>query len=169
MRLLVTAALLLSCGAASAYRPGQGAGPVLPAGVTRLLFKELCKGGCSGREVSRWKRGLKFEAHDLNADGAPEFFVYVEHGDWCGAGANCSYWVFQKRGRGYALLLNDKVLRVRGGVSHGYRDLASETPMGFCGRNVQRLDVTPYRFDGARYRAQPRETECRAFTPPAAR
>ena len=168
MRLVIIAILLLFCGVVTASRPNQGAGPVLPAEVIRLLVKGLCKNGCSNEEVTRWKRNIKFETHDLNADGAPEFFVYVEHSDWCGAGANCSYWVFQKRKRGYTLLLNDKVLRMRDGVSRGYRDLASETPMGFCDRNVQRLDVTPYRFDGAQYQAQPRKTECRAFTPPAA-
>jgi hypothetical protein len=65
------------------------------------------------------------------------------------------------------LLLNDKVLRMKDSVSHGYHDLASETPMGFCDLNVRRLDVTRYRFDGAEYRVQPRKTECRPFTPPA--
>jgi len=112
---------------------------------------------------------LKFETHDLNADGMPEFFAYIEHSDWCGAGSNCDYWIFQRKGRGHVLLLNDKVLRVKDALSNGYHDLVSETPMGFCDRKVQRLDVTPYKFDGAEYRAQHRKTKCRAFTPPVER
>ena len=165
MRLVLIATLFLVNEVTSTSSPKQAAGAGLPAKITRLLFQQLCEGGCSDEEVARWKSNLKFETHDLNADGVPEFFVFIEHSDWCGAGANCDYWIFQKKGRGYVLLLNDKVLRVKDGVSHGSRDLASEIPMGFCDRNVQRLDVTPYRFDGAEYRAQTRKTECRAFTP----
>ena len=35
-------------------------------------------------------KNLKYEFHDLNADGVSEFFLYIEHSDWCGAGSNCS-------------------------------------------------------------------------------
>jgi hypothetical protein len=41
-------------------------------------------------------KNLKFELHDLNGDGVAEFFLFIEHSDWCGAGANCNYWVYQK-------------------------------------------------------------------------
>lgn len=108
---------------------------------------------------------IKFELHDLNSDGVSEVFIYIEHSDWCGAGSNCSYWIYQRTEQGYDLLLEDKVLRVKDTVTNGYRDLTSETPMGFCDRNVQRLDVTPYKYDGEEYQAQSREVECRAFTP----
>lgn len=36
---------------------------------------------------------LKLERHDLNNDGNPEQFLYIDHSDWCGAGGDCSYWV----------------------------------------------------------------------------
>ncbi len=41
-------------------------------------------------------KNLKYELHDLNDDGVQEFFLYIDHTDWCGAGGNCSYWVYQK-------------------------------------------------------------------------
>lgn len=137
----------------------------MPDEVVDLLLKRLCKNGCSAEEVARWKANLKFETHDLNGDAVTELFVFIDHSDWCGAGSNCDYWVFQKEERGFKIILNDKELRVKEGVTNGYHDLSSETPMGFCGRNVQRLDVTPYKFDGVEYRAQPQITNCRAFTP----
>ena len=96
----------------------------------------------------------------------PEFFVWIDHSDWCGAGANCDYWIFQKQAHGYVLLLNDKMLVMKATMSHGYHDLASATPMGFCSWSVQRLDVTPYKFDGKRYCAQPGRTDCQPFKPP---
>lgn len=108
---------------------------------------------------------LKYELHDLNNDGASEFFLYIEHSDWCGAGSNCSYWIYRKTKAGYKLLLEDKVLRVRDTVTNGYRDLSSETPMGFCDKNVARLYVTPYKYDGEKYQAQKSLDECRAFKP----
>ncbi len=142
-QLVHIATLFLFCGTAFASLAHQNDMPKLPKEVTRLLFKDLCKSGCSDEEVARWRSKLKFETHDLNADGMPEFFAYIEHSDWCGAGSNCDYWIFQRKGRGHVLLLNDKVLRVKDAVSNSYHDLVSETPMGFCDRKVQRLDVTP--------------------------
>lgn len=167
--LVLSAALFLSCGTVLFSLAPHEAETDLPKEIVQLLFKGLCGEGCSDEEVARWKSNLKFEAHDLNADNVPEFVVYIDHSDWCGAGSNCDHWVFQKKEHEYVLLLNDKVFRVKDAVTNGYRDVASETPVGFCDRNVQRLDVTPYKFDGAEYRAQPRETDCRAYTPPVER
>jgi hypothetical protein len=166
-RLILALALLTFCGAAFNSFAGQKTPPQMPEEVVKLLFKDLCKKGCSAEEVARWKSNLKYELHDLNADAVPEFFVFIDHSDWCGAGSNCDYWIFQKKAHGYILLLNDKELRVKGVSSNGSRDLASETPMGFCALNVQRLDATLYKYDGKRYRVQSWRTECRAFTPPA--
>ena len=108
---------------------------------------------------------LKYELHDLNNDGVSEFFLYIEHSDWCGAGSNCSYWIYRETMAGYKLLLEDKALRVRDNLTNGYRDLSSETPMGFCDKNIARLYVTPYKYDGEKYQAQKSLDECRAFKP----
>lgn len=108
---------------------------------------------------------LKYELHDLNNDGVSEFFLYIDHSDWCGAGSNCSYWAYQKTPTGYKLLVEDKVLQVKDSVTNGYRDLSSETPMGFCDKNIAKLGVTPYKFDGKEYRKQKEQSECRAFNP----
>ncbi len=138
-----------------------------PDEVIEMVFKDICQKGCSSEEVALWKSNLKYEKHDLNGDGVPELFLHIDHSDWCGAGGNCDYWIFHKTKSGYALLLNDKVLRVKGTATKGYRDLASETPMGLCGQNIARLSVTFYKYDGQQYRALPQQTECRKFTPSA--
>ncbi len=119
----------------------------------------------SATDLELLNKNLKYELHDLNGDGILEFFLFIDHSNWCGAGNNCSYWVYRKTKEGYGLLVEDKVLRVKETMTNGYRDLSSETPMGFCERNVQRVSVTPYKFDGERYQAQRGKTECQAFTP----
>jgi len=119
----------------------------------------------SATDLEVLHKNLKFELHDLNADGVSEYFLCIEHSDWCGAGSNCNYWVYQKNKGGYILLADDAVLRVKETTTNGYQDLSSETPMGFCERNVARLYVTPYKYDGKKYEAQKLEVECRAFTP----
>lgn len=108
---------------------------------------------------------LKHELHDLNNDGVSEFFLHIDHSDWCGAGGNCSYWIYQRTKAGYELLLEDKVLRAKDSATNGYRDLASETPMGFCDKNIARLAVTPYKYDGEKYAAQKSVVECRTIKP----
>lgn len=165
--LTFTFALFLLPGMSSTVSVGQNVASEIPDEIINSLFEDLCSKGCSHEEVTRWKNNLKLEKHDLNGDAIPELFLWIDHSDWCGAGANCDYWIFQKTGYSYTLLLNDKVLRMKDTVTNGYRDLASETPMGFCGRNIQRLSVTPYRYDGKKYKPQSHKTECKEFTPPA--
>lgn len=118
----------------------------------------------SQADLTILRRSLKHELHDLDGDGASEFFLFIEHSDWCGAGSNCSYWVYRKTEEGYSLLVKDAVLRVQEIITNGFRDLASETPVGFCAENVQRLSVTPYKYDGAKYRRQLSKMECRVIT-----
>lgn len=140
---------------------------VLPTALTNAFWKDVCSNSCSPEELSRWKANFKFEKHDLNKDGTFEYFLYIEHLDWCGLGSNCSYWVFQKKKNEYVLLLNDKNLRVRKTVSNSFYDLVSETPMGFCGRNVQRYSRTYYKFNGREYKESDSKYECQPFTPPS--
>ena len=58
-----------------------------------------------------------------------------------------------------------KSFKVAATVSNGFRNLSSETPIGFCSKNVQRLYVTPYKYDGKEYQPQQLIADCRAFTP----
>lgn len=147
----------------------RNSGTKLPKNLVQKLISDINDNEnnfrLSGEDLKVLHKNLKFELHDLNADGVSEFFLYIDHSDWCGAGANCSYWVYQKNGNGYKLLVEDKVLRVKETETNNYRDLSSETPMGFCERNVQRISATLYKFNGKQYEAQESKFECQPFTP----
>jgi hypothetical protein len=162
MSVTLTASLLLSFMMHISLTVSQSSSSRIPQRVIDQFFKDLCPSGCSKEEVGLWKRNLRHKARDLNGDGVPEWFLYVVHSDWCGAGGNCSYSVYQKTPKGFTLLLNDKVLVVGDTVTNGYRDLASEFPMGVCADGRRELRVTLYRHDGRKYRAHGTETECRA-------
>jgi hypothetical protein len=153
--------------------PAISSAPKNTSEISKILIQQLIADinanennfHLSEEDLEILNKHLKYELNDLNNDGIKEYFLYIDHNDWCGAGSNCSYWVYQKTDNGYKLHLADKVLRAKDTVTNGYRDLWSETPMGFCEPNVQRLDITAYKFDGKEYQAQERITECRAFKP----
>ncbi len=141
----------------------------LPKALVRQLIKDINTNEndfrLSKADLKVLSDHLRYELHDLNGDSRPEVFLYIEHSDWCGAGGNCSYWIYQSVAGGYKLLLEEKVLRVKETVTNGYKDLESHVPVGFCGVNVQKADVSLYRFDGRRYQFISRRDECLPFTP----
>ncbi|MEZ5427737.1 MAG: hypothetical protein R2747_15820 [Pyrinomonadaceae bacterium] len=118
----------------------------------------------SDEDLKVLHENLKFELHDLNADGVSEYFLYIDHSDWCGAGSNCSYWVYQKAENGYKLLVEDKVLRVKETVTNGYRDLSSEHKTGSC-ENGFLYFITPYKFNGENYQSEKIINDCRVYKP----
>ena len=109
---------------------------------------------------------MRFETHDLDGDGVPEFFVYIEHRDWCGISFNCNYWVFQRRGKSYRLLAGDyPVIRVANTITNGFRDLESQGHMGGCirpdgswGRDIY---LTVFKYTGKDYHPTEIGERCR--------
>ncbi len=164
----------LLCGVALFVVAQRNSETNLPKNLVRQLISDINDNEnnfrLSDSDLKVLHKNLKFELHDLNADGVSEFFLYIEHSDWCGAGSNCSYWVYQKTENGYNLLVEDKVLRVKETMTNDYRDLSSETKMGLCESNGANtyganLYITPYKYDGKQYKAQSLINECRAFKP----
>src|SRR5262245_58654136 len=121
-----------------------------PTDLVGTFFVELCSKGCSEEETTRWRENFRWESHELNIDSVPEYFLYIDHADWCGAGcSNCMYSGYQKTKRGYKLLLEDVRLRPLQSHTNDYRDLASEHRIGAS--NIpcySDYDFTRYKFDG---------------------
>ena len=115
-----------------------------PAQVPEELIQQLIKDintnktgfRLTDKDLSILRQNLRYELHDLNRDSKPEFFLYIDHSDWCGAGGNCSYWIYQETGGGYRLLLEEKEVRVLRSATKGYKDLVGYVPVGFCAVNV---------------------------------
>lgn len=95
-------------------------------------------------------KALKASWVDLDGDRIPEIIVRMENSCSCGAGANCTNWVYQKTDAGYVLLLEgESAAKLYSGTSssHGFKDIVSEHTMG-----VSETAVTVYKWDGYRYK-----------------
>ena len=102
----------------------------------------------SAADLEVLHKNLKYKLYDLNGDEAPEFFLYIDHSDWCGAGgSNCSYWVYQKTRSGYTLLIEGTKLKPAHSFTKGYKDLIGEQKGGW-GDYL----ITTYKFNGKKYK-----------------
>jgi hypothetical protein len=138
----------------------------VPDHVIQAVLQDACSAGCSEKEMAEYRRRIKTEFHDLNADKVLELFVYIDHTEFCGVGFNCSFWIFQRRGNGHRLLLKDyPVVRTGKGVTKGYRDLESQGRMGGClfddGRFGREIYLTVFKWNGKEYRPRVVGAQCR--------
>jgi len=131
--------------------------PGLPEQIITWIMNDVCSSGCSDENRATYRSNLRFELHDLNGDKNPEFFVYVNHPDWCGNHFNCGYYVFQRSPAGYRLLVSGyPALRITNSSTGGYRDLESRHNIGACrlAKDVlgQDVFVSVLKFDGKEYK-----------------
>ena len=166
-RLVLTAMLLLWSVSAAAPISARAVQPRVPAELIELFFKNLCAGGleCTDDEMAIWRSRLRYEMHDLNGDKNPEYFLSINHHDWCGAGSNCGNDVYMKFRRGYRMILHDVRLKVMKTRTKGFRDIESHFQMGACtrpdGQAGWEIIVTSYKFNGTMYTARKhRQSRC---------
>jgi hypothetical protein len=164
-RLVLTAILLLCCVSAGAPISAQAVQSRVPDELIELFFKELCTGGleCTKDEMAIWRSRFRYEVHDLNGDKNPEYFLSINHHDWCGAGSNCGNDVYMKSRRGYRMILHDVRLKVMKTRTRGFLDIESHFIMGTCPSEQAgwEIIVTSYKFNGTVYEARKhRQSRC---------
>ena len=129
----------------------------LPRQIVVRVMSNVCSSGCTNEQRAEYRRNIRFELHDLNDDKIPEFFVYVDHSDWCGNHFNCDYSVFQRRRNGYRLIASGyPALRITKTLTRGYRNLESRHTTGVCllSESVEGRDfVAVLRYNGTEYKA----------------
>lgn len=91
---------------------------------------------------------------DVNGDGLPEIFLWAKTAHFCGAVGNCAFWIFQKRGSKYWMLLEasdyidrsvmgEQLLRTK---SQGYYDILLKGHLSGA-----ETSFSYYKFNGRRY------------------
>ena len=140
----------------------------LPSQIVDFVLNDACSAGCSAEVRATYKRTLKFETKDLNGDNRPEFLVYIDHSDWCGLTANCTYWVFRHQRNDYRLIASGyPLVRVANTVTNGFRDLESQHHMGACvrpdGTTGRHISLTVFKYTGKEYKPREIGEQCRAW------
>jgi len=147
------------------------------AAQLRLDMKDLEISGET--ELAKVALDTRVKLVDLNSDSTPEVIAQgfgLKAG--CGATGNCPFWVFQKMGHGYMLLLRTAAQRfnVEPRRTNGFRDIvvathssASESILTIYRynagtyRNVACYDAEWFSWEGGTFRklGEPRITPCR--------
>jgi hypothetical protein len=91
---------------------------------------------------------------DLNHDGKMEDLVRGRTIEMCGGVGNCQFWVFEKRGKDYQILLNasdyiDRSImgqQIRRAQTNGYSDLLLKGHF-----SAAETSFTDYKFNGRKY------------------
>lgn len=125
--------------------------------------------GCSEEQIAEYRRSIRTEFVDLNADNVFELFIYIENREFCGSGFNCSFWIFQRQRSRYRLLLKDyPVVRLGTDITMGFKDLESQGRMGSCllsdGTIGREVYLTVFKWDGNEYKPQLVGEKCRPLS-----
>ena len=159
--LVIVLAALYGGGLSGFAKPGR-----TPNHVIQTVLDDACSSGCTEKQKAEYRRSIKTELPDLNADNVFELFIYIHHVDWCGMGFNCVFWIFQRQRSSYRLLLKDyPVVRVGTGVTKGFKDLESQGRLGTCLRNDGSLGhevyLTVFKWNGNEYKPKVVGEQCR--------
>jgi len=91
---------------------------------------------------------------DLNGDGIPEAICQATNDESCSPTGNCSFWIYEKSGAGYKLILSNRAVQtftIQNSQASGYHDLV----LGMHGSATER-SLTVFRFRDGHYR----RTDC---------
>jgi hypothetical protein len=100
----------------------------------------------SEEELKRAALDTRIKRIDLNSDAVPEIVAQGMTG--CGATGNCPFWIFQKTGKGYRLLLEDngQSFTIQPNRTHGYSDIVVRAH-----GSAAQSGLSEYKYDADRY------------------
>lgn len=128
---------------------------VIPDVIVRDIINEMAEPGplqtylLTQRGRAELIRSLKMQRIDLDGDRVPEYIIKLEYKGYCGASGNCDFYVYQKVGEGFGLLLteNGQKLYPKQSRNLGYLNLACDHAMG-----AMETAITEYQWDGSTYK-----------------
>lgn len=141
---------------------GYGQNVAIPQKLMESLYRDMQSDSFHLSEADKQIIVSHFQSRleDINEDSVPEVILTVDHPDWCGAGGNCTNWIYQEANGDYKLILEDSNLEVTNTFTNGFRDIISKMPIGFCSKNEWRFHATTYKYDGKAYKEHSTEWLC---------
>lgn len=100
----------------------------------------------SEKELERAALDTRVKRIDLNSDGVAE--IVAQGMVNCGATGNCPFWIFQRAGKGYRLLLEDngQAFTIQPNRTHGYSDIVVRAH-----GSATQSGLSEYKYNGGRY------------------
>jgi len=136
------------------FKPNAGNVRELSEGDRSELIKAISRQIRTVMEPGPNPRALakktRVKLFDLNGDGIPEIIaqpIGIDAG--CGATGNCPFWIFQKDGEGYKLLLRRMgfwVFTVEPTITNGFRDIVLASH-----ESASERTVIVFRYSGGTY------------------
>lgn len=121
------------------------------AGTIEAQFRSIMSDfDLSNAHLMKLVYDTRIEMVDLNGDGTPEVIAQGMGWQDCGAVGNCSFWVFQKKRRGYRLLLNGgaKTFLIQSKITNGFKEIISASH-----DSAAESDLVVYHYEGGAYKA----------------
>jgi len=94
----------------------------------------------------------RIELVDLNGDGAPEVIAQGTYKEGCSPTGNCPFWVFQKSGHEYRLLVSLSAIQtfqIQRSRSDGFRDIVVEMHGSATQRTLRLLQYSRGKYHEA--------------------
>jgi hypothetical protein len=100
----------------------------------------------SEKELESAALDTRVKPIDLNSDGVAE--IVAQGIVNCGATGNCPFWIFQKAGKGYRLLLEDngQAFTIQPNRTHGYNDIVVRAH-----GSATQSGLSEYKYNAGRY------------------
>lgn len=124
--------------------------------IVAVVFKDIAPKECISPERSLEQEidAIRIARAALHTNAPEQLLVQASDACHCGGTGNCGFWVLERRGKGFHVLLETEMVQ-RFGVepsrSNGYRDILTSSH-----GSATLSGLVLYKFDGKKYRA----TDC---------
>jgi len=120
--------------------------------IVALVFKDVSPKQCifPGRSLAQEIDTIRIARAALHTSAPEQLLVQASDACHCGGTGNCSFWVLERRGKGFHVLLKAEMVHlfaVERSRSNGYLDIMTSS---HGSATLQGLVL--YKFDGTKYR-----------------
>ena len=120
--------------------------------IVAVVFKDISPNRCifPGRTLKQEIDTIRIARAALRANAPEQLLVQASDACHCGGTGNCGFWVVERRGKGFRVLLETEMVQefsLEQSRSNGYRDIMTSS---HGSATLQGLVL--YKFDGKQYR-----------------
>jgi hypothetical protein len=124
--------------------------------IVAVVFKDVSPNQCifPERSLEQEIDTIRIARAALHTKAPEQFLVQASDACHCGGTGNCGFWVLERKGKGFRVLLETEMVQqfgVEPSRSNGYRDILTSSH-----GSAALSGLVLYKFDGKQYRA----TDC---------